>query len=158
MISEFKGQYAFLSNFHQAEFTLGGRGFPDIEHYFQSAKAVRRQDFEWVRSAGSPAEAKRRGRQTQCREDWDQVKRPIMLNACLAKFTQHPDLRHQLALTGDETLAEGNSWGDTYWGAVAEGARGWSQEILAVTDPAIEPLAGHNYLGQILMAVRMVLC
>jgi ribA/ribD-fused uncharacterized protein len=158
MISSFSGEYRFLSNFYQAQIVIERRLYPDVEHYFQCCKATSTGDFAWVLDAVTAAEAKKRGRQIKCHPDWDAWKRQCMLNGVLAKFSQHPDLRDQLAATGGEVLVEGNTWGDTYWGAVAEGQRGWSLKLLETTDEEIEPFCGLNYLGRILMAVRMVLC
>ena len=57
-----------------------------------------------------------------------------MYEIVLAKFTQNPDLKEKLLATGDESLEEGNTWGDTIWGTV-DGV-------------------GENRLGKILMRVR----
>jgi len=161
MISSFKGEYGFLSNFYQRTFRVpppNNFDCPDVEHAFQAAKTTNSQDFHYVLDAPTAAEAKKRGRQIVCRADWDQVKRWYMLQLVLAKFSQHDDLRFQLAATGEHALVEGNHWGDTYWGAVAEGQRGWSLKGLETTLPEFEPFCGENYLGRTLMAVRMVLC
>ena len=59
-----------------------------------------------------------------------------MYEVCLAKFTQHPELMDALLDTGNETLIEGNTWGDQIWG-VAKGK-------------------GENRLGKILMLIRQM--
>lgn len=51
-----------------------------------------------------------------------------------AKFSQNPDLARRLVDTCPRELAEGNHWGDTYWGTVNG--------------------QGENHLGKILMKVR----
>ncbi len=56
-----------------------------------------------------------------------------MLDLLRIKFTI-PTLRERLLATGDQTLIEGNTWGDTYWGV----CRG----------------VGLNNLGTLLMQVR----
>ena len=68
------------------------------------------------------------------RSDWEEVKDKVMYEIVLAKFTQNPDLKEKLLATGDESLEEGNTWGDTIWGTV-DGV-------------------GENRLGKILMRVR----
>jgi len=145
MISSFRDEHAFLSNFYQRTFRVphpNNFDCPDVEHAYQAAKSTNSHDFHFVLDAPTAAEAKKRGRQITCREDWDEVKRWYMMQLVLAKFHQHPDLQEKLAATGQEVLVEGNSWGDTYWGMVSRGGS-W---------------VGQNYLGEILMAVRMVLC
>jgi ribA/ribD-fused uncharacterized protein len=141
-ITSFTGDYAFLSNFYAAPILIEDITYPDNEHYFQCCKTASDRDWRLIFEAPSAAQAKKLGRQVQIREDWDRVKRQCMLSACLAKFSQHPDLRDALTLTGDTLLVEGNRWGDTYWGSILVNGS-WQ---------------GWNYLGKILMATRMVLC
>jgi ribA/ribD-fused uncharacterized protein len=68
------------------------------------------------------------------RPDWDEYKRFVMKECCMAKFLQHPELRKQLMDTGDEELME-DSPVDWYWGCGADGT-------------------GKNVLGQVLMEIR----
>lgn len=58
----------------------------------------------------------------------------IMYEVCLAKFSQHSDLKRAMLDTGTQALVE-NSPYDPYWGSGAS-------------------TVGHNKLGRILMAVR----
>ena len=68
------------------------------------------------------------------RPDWDQVKRSIMKECCLAKFLQHPNLRQILMDTGSKELIE-DSQTDFFWGCGSDGT-------------------GQNVLGQVLMEIR----
>ncbi len=68
------------------------------------------------------------------RENWDEIKHEIMLEAVTKKFKTHKKLREILLATGDSQLAE-NSPFDYYWGIGADGS-------------------GQNMLGKILMEVR----
>jgi len=77
--------------------------------------------------------AKKRGRKVTMREDWDQVKIPIMEDLLSQKFSD-PVLAKKLVETGDSQLVEGNWWGDVFWGV----CRG----------------EGQNNLGKILMKIR----
>lgn len=126
-ITQFRGAYAFLSNFYIE---------PDgshVEGEYQRAKcaiAWDRDRFEGL----SPADAKRLGRRVEIRPDWETVKVEIMLFYVAKKFKDHPSLRDRLLQTGTTRLEEGNTWGDRYWGMV--GGR------------------GLNALGIILMDVR----
>lgn len=125
-ISGFEGKYRFLSNF------VGG-----VENKFQAAKTDDLDVREWVLSAPTPGEAKRRGRSFRMkrvmRSDWDRKKDEIMDLLVAEKFSQEP-YRSQLLATGDEELIEDNWWGDQYWG-VCQGE-------------------GQNKLGKILMKIR----
>lgn len=133
MIKKFAGDYYFLSNFYNAPVTWDGITYQNNEAAFQSAKVIdksMRKDFSFL----DPSSAKKRGRQVQLRDDWEQVKFDIMYEICFAKFSQNNELKKKLLETGDEYLEEGNTWGDTIWGTVNG--------------------AGQNNLGKVLMRVR----
>ena len=121
-ISKFEGEYAFLSNFYVAAFTYGaddkniGDCFPTVEHCFQAAKTTDTMDYFKIRDAATPGKAKRLGRKTALRPDWDKVKFDLMMRMTHCKFVQNPEIAEKLIETGDAELVEGNNWGDTYWG------------------------------------------
>lgn len=109
---QFRGKYAFLSNFYEAPITVEGLRFRCVEAAFQAAKCpTRAKEFESLNGS----EAKRLGRKVALRPDWEEEKLEIMYLLLVAKFTQHPELAEKLKATS-ETIVEDNSWGDTYWG------------------------------------------
>lgn len=67
------------------------------------------------------------------RDDWDEVKISVMFYLLQQKFSD-PHLWSLLIATGDQPIAEGNQWGDTFWGV----CRG----------------KGENHLGKMIMAIR----
>lgn len=81
-----------------------------------------------------PNLAKRKGRNVQLRNDWEEVKEQYMYEIVLAKFKQNRDLKKRLLATGTSELIEGNTWGDVIWG-MCKGQ-------------------GENKLGKILMRIR----
>ena len=130
-ITQFRGEYFFLSNFYPAPVTYNGLSFLNSEAAFQSAKCPElKEKFCNL----NPSEAKKLGRQVNLREDWDDVKDEVMYDVCMAKFSQNPDLAFRLVSTGDSYLIEGNTWGDKIWGE-CDGV-------------------GENRLGKILMRIR----
>ena len=133
MINKFEGDYAFLSNFYYSPFIYRGRQYPTVEHFFQAHKAKTEEDFIMILLEATPGGAKRAGRKVNLREDWEEVKDSLMLEALRAKFSIQ-GLREKLLATGNEELIEGNHWNDTYWG-VCNGI-------------------GKNMLGKLLMQVR----
>lgn len=134
MISEFRGEYAFLSNFYQCKVPYMGRVFENAEAAFQAAKCPKIvDDFVGL----DPSRAKAKGRHVPLRSNWNAIKDRIMYDILMAKFTHNPDLRAKLLETGDQELQEGNTWGDIYWG-VCNGR-------------------GKNMLGRLLMEVRFEL-
>lgn len=87
-ISEFRGEYYFLSNFYSAPVTYNGMCFENNEAAFQAAKCPERMT-EFCRL--NPSEAKRLGRRVKLRGDWEAVKDTVMYEICKAKFSQKAD-------------------------------------------------------------------
>ena len=134
MITEFRGEYRFLSNFWPSEVPHLDMIFPTVEHAFQAAKTINPIQRLMIQSAPTPGKAKQLGRTVTLKEHWDTQKIGVMYLLVVQKFTLHEELKQLLLDTGDEEIIEGNSWNDTFWG-VCKGV-------------------GQNYLGKILMATR----
>ena len=132
-VSFFRGSYRFLSNFHPSVVEFEGLTYPTVEHAFQAAKTTNPERRHQVRKAATPSKAKALGRQLDLRPDWESVKVDIMLDLLRKKFG-HPHLADLLLETEDLRLVEGNTWNDTFWGAVHG--------------------RGKNHLGRLLMKVR----
>lgn len=155
-ICSFKG--TCLSNFWPSPLTLNSVPYPTGEHAFQAQKSLELIDRCRIADCPTAFAAKRAGRQLTLRPDWERVKKRAMLDVVAAKFTQNPDLAAQFPSTGDRLLVEGNNWGDEYWGAVGgDGLRLRNPALPLFTGPDGTQYQGRNYLGQILMAVRLVL-
>jgi len=138
MITQFRDEYRFLSNFWFTPVKYEGRLYPSVEHAYQAAKTTDdriRQQINYVRN---PGDAKRIGKSITLREDWDNIKQDIMLNLLRQKFN-YPKLRVMLLETGDQDLIEGNTWHDLYWGQCT---------------CRVHNNAGENNLGKLLMQVR----
>jgi len=127
IIDDFRGEYAFLSNFYEVT------PYRTVEHYYQSEKTVNPDHRGWIITAGTAAESKRRGREIVLRAGWDDMKLSVMRDLLIWKFG-FKALAEKLLATGDAELIEGNTWGDTYWGI----CRG----------------VGSNHLGKLLMDIR----
>lgn len=139
LINRFDGtEYDFLSNFHPSPISLYGRVYPTVEHAYQAAKAITLEESDYVGSADTPGQAKRRGNHViAMRTDWDDVKFDVMRLLIALKFKRGSDLAERLLCTESAVLIEGNDWGDQVWG-VADGS-------------------GENWLGRILMERRSAL-
>lgn len=132
-IDKFDGEYRFLSNFYHSPIVLDGITFPTVEHAFQAMKTNSHYERQMIAECSTPGAAKSFGRKVKLRSDWEQVKENIM-EICLCRKFDNPELRQMLLDTGDAILIEGNTWGDTYWGICNN--------------------IGQNKLGQLLMKVR----
>ncbi len=139
-ITQFQGEWRWLSNFGPGEVTLGKLTFPRREHGYQASKSlnleVRKGFTDPAMTAG---QAKRAGGFIEIRPDWERVKKKIMLLVVLSAFTQNLDLQKLLTETEDAYLEEGNTWHDNFWGAC-----GCPRHLGA----------GENWLGRILTMVR----
>ena len=137
MINRFDEDYRFLSNFWLTPVIFEGDTYPSTEHAYQAAKTLDKGARMDIKGLTSPGKAKRAGMKVALRPDWESIKNDIMLNLIREKF-KNPELKQKLIDTKDETLIEGNNWGDSYWGMIKENG----QDI------------GQNMLGKMLMQVR----
>jgi hypothetical protein len=133
VIDKFDGEYAFLSNFFPSPILFKGRIAPTVEHAFQAAKAVSKEDAINILNTKSPSYAKKLGKSIELKEDWEETKDKVMFKLVRRKF-EIPALMSSLLATKNAELIEGNYWNDHYWG-VCKGK-------------------GENKLGKILMKVR----
>jgi ribA/ribD-fused uncharacterized protein len=137
MIGPFRGKYRFLSNFHPCRIEFEGLTYQSTEAAYQAAKS-HDPDFRKLLTLANAAESKRLGKTCFLRSDWEQAKDDVMLRVLRVKFAQEP-FRSLLLDTGEEELAELNSWNDRYWGV----------DLLTGE--------GQNHLGKTLMQVRQEL-
>ncbi len=103
MITEFQGEFRFLSNF------IGG-----VEQKYQAAKAINIEDAKRILQM-TAGQSKREGRKIPIRADWETIKVEVMEGLLREKFMKEP-FRSQLIATGTKHIQEGNRWGDTFWG------------------------------------------
>jgi ribA/ribD-fused uncharacterized protein len=143
VIDRFDGAYAFLSNFHPCQVRLYGIWYPSVEHAFQAAKAIDPDEREQIRLASTPGRAKRLGRRVVLRPDWEDVKIDLMTILLRRKFEPGSDLWDKLKATSPAELIEGNTWGDTFWGAVP-----FAQQYID------HRWIGQNQLGKLLVKIR----
>jgi len=155
-VTAFRGEHWFLANPCACPVAFEGILYPSAEHAFQAAKTLDQDTRRGIAALADWRQAKQAGRALVLRPGWNGLRRAVMLQIVLDKFTRSPELRTRLAATGRAVLLEGNSWGDTDWGAVLSGHPAWSAELpWWHTQGAV--WAGHNWLGFTLMVVRDVL-
>jgi len=142
LIAQFRGEYRFLSNFYPAPVRLSGREYPTLEHAFQAAKTLDTEERLAILGCSTPSDAKRMGQTVSLRPGWEDIKAHVMTVLVRYKFGHNRELAEALLATGKTILAEGNTWGDEFWGAT-QGLDG--------------NLHGENKLGKILMQIRFEL-
>lgn len=137
MITEFKGEYKWLSNFSPVEIRYGGLSYPTVEHFYVAMK-TEDELMRWSISLYSALEAgkvKRLGRKLKIRADWEKIKMSIMEEGLKQKFNQEP-YKTLLKNTKDEYIQEGNHWKDIFWGVYLKTGN------------------GQNNLGKLIMNIR----
>lgn len=139
-----------FSQWYEAPFELDGTHYRTAEHYMMAEKARLFDDLtvrERVLAAGSPAEAKKLGRQIAGfdEESWLRERFNIVVAANLAKFGQNGALREFIVQTGQQVLVEASPV-DSIWGI----------GLAADHDDASRPerWPDLNLLGFALMEVR----
>lgn len=111
--------------------------FPTPENLYQALKTKDRGVREEFTSM-TPWEAKKRGRLLDIREDWEEIKIPVMTLVQERRFAT-PFWYANLLDTGDEELVEYNYWHDNFWGSCT---------CLKCGN------TGRNELGKIIMKIR----
>lgn len=155
VISEFRGEHAFLSNYDVNSFPWRGITFNSGEQAFAYAKTFHAiQDLakgskgvteaeyfqDYILLAKTPGDAKKLGRQVKIDvAAWDNRKVHYMREITHAKFGHVKDYAGKLIRTGCSPLVEGNTWNDTFWGKCRQ---------------ADGRVVGLNMLGTILMEER----
>jgi len=144
LVDSFKGDYEKFSNFYPVVIHFEGINFPSVEHAFVAAKST--DIFFRKRIAELPSEqagkAKRMGRKTKLRIDWDIVKIAYMKKFLMQKF-MYDEFRTLLLSTGDAQIIEGNYWHDNYWGDCF--------------CPKCQDIKGKNNLGKLIMKIRSII-
>lgn len=135
-ITQFKGEYRWLSNFQLVKIEFEGIEYISVEHAYMSAKST---DPEWKKycsdPVNTPGAVKRASKGLKLPGDWDTRKIDVMLKCLCKKFSKEP-FRTLLLNTGEEQLIEGNTWGDKFWGM------------------DLRTNEGENNLGKLLMRIR----
>lgn len=123
MISEFRREHYWASNFSLYGFWYDNIWFPSNEHWFQAMKTLNREHRAIISIAERPGIAKwmcspngYKGFKIELRDDWDEIKDDVMLYGLRKKTNNHPIVTGKLIATYPHELVEGNKWHDNYWG------------------------------------------
>lgn len=131
IISYFKNENYFMSNFFEATVSYRGKVYRNAEAAYQAQKDPARAG-EFIMLKGNDAKAL--GSKVTLRQDWEEIKVQVMYEVVEAKFTQNRNLMQKLIQTGNAELVHGNIHRDTFWGIYGG--------------------KGENMLGKILMEIR----
>ncbi|WP_109440418.1 NADAR family protein [Acinetobacter haemolyticus] len=139
-----------LSQWFDAAFNVEGILYPTAEHYMMAQKAKLFGDheiFEKILNVRHPNEAKQLGRNVRHYDEqrWREQRFEIVVQANLAKFSQHQELKNFLISTNNRILVEASPV-DKIWGV------GMAKDHENIQDPRL--WNGLNLLGFALMQVR----
>lgn len=131
--------YKELDNRYPAAFTLEGKTWPTVEHYYQASKFPTLPEFqEKIRQLPTAIAAAKLGKtkdpEKLIRADWKEKREELMRNAIFAKFNQNPKLKELLIKTYPRPLVFADA-NDAFYG--------YGRTKM-----------GMNKLGQILMQYR----
>jgi ribA/ribD-fused uncharacterized protein len=132
-VKGFFGEYRWLSNYHTCEVIYNGEAYTSSEAAYQAAKTEDEYVKGLIRKMG-PKESRDYTRKMKPRKDWEAIKKQVMYDVLIDKFSRNVILKEKLLETGAKYLEETNYWGDTYYG-VCNGK-------------------GQNILGKLLMQIR----
>lgn len=136
MITHFKDEYSWLSNFEKVQIEFEGRLYPSVEHAYIAAKS---EDQGWrelcTTTKYRAGDLKEISEEIELRDGWDDMQVFVMYDILKTKFIKN-EYRTKLLNTGDMELIHGNWWGDDYYGVDVN------------TDE------GQNILGRLLMKIR----
>ena len=145
-----------MSNFYELPRPLEyeGKTFPTSEHLFQYLKIERyhpgHPTLDDIRCAATPHEAKELAHDKDVvpinGEDWDTVKRDVMLRVLKVKYAI-PEMAYKLKSTGQCRLVEMSPY-DTFWGCGLSKSSPVAYKIMNCNMP------GRNELGCLLQQVR----
>lgn len=110
----FHKEYDFLSNFYPCIIETKNYTFPTVEHAYQAAKTLKREEKILISKTKTPGKAKALGKSLTLRKDWEIVKIPLMTKFLYLKFND-PILKDKL-LNVSEEIIEHNYWHDNFWG------------------------------------------
>jgi len=138
MITQFKDEYRWLSNFESVQIEFEGKVYASVEHAYQAAKSLDEDWRAFCASDVSAGKVKRKSKVIIYRPDWEKIKVSIMKDLLTKKFSTEP-FKSKLLSTGDTSIIEKNTWGDMFWGV------------------DIRTGIGENYLGKLIMGIRVSL-
>ena len=131
-------EFFCLDNFSAFIFEYKGQKFTTVEHAYQAYKFITTdmELFNKIKDCNSPGVAKAIAHQNidKVRDDWEDIKVPLMESLIRCKMEQNPYVRKKLLETKDITICE-DSPDDYFWGIGRDGK-------------------GANMLGKLWMKLR----
>ena len=136
-ITEFRGEFSWLSNFFPIKIEYDGIVYPSIENAYQAGKLINKKDREMFIDI-TPGKAKKLWRNYPTYNLTEEFRLNLMYQLLSIKFNQEP-FKSLLIATKDCNIIEKNYWGDKFFGY------------------CLKTNQGKNHLGQMIMKIRETL-
>ena len=133
-ITEFRGEYSWLSNFFPVQIEYEGLTYPSVEHAYQAGKLINIEDRKLFLIM-SAAQAKRNWKKYKTYNLTEEFRLNLMYQLLSIKFNQEP-FKSLLIATGDCNIQEGTRWFEPFWGK------------------QLSTGEGKNMLGHLIMQIR----
>lgn len=133
-ITEFHGEFSWLSNFFPIKIEYDEIVYPSVENAYQAGKLINRKDREMFINI-TPGQAKRLWRNYQSYNLTEEFRLNLMYQLLSIKFNQEP-FKSLLIATGDCYIQEGTNWYNPFWGK------------------QLSTGEGKNMLGHLIMQIR----
>lgn len=133
-ITEFRGEFSWLSNFFPIKIEYDGIVYPSVENAYQAGKLINRKDREMFINI-TPGQAKRLWRNYPTYNLTEEFRLNLMYQLLSIKFNQEP-FKSLLIATDNCNIIEKNYWGDMFFGY------------------CLKTNQGKNHLGQMIMNIR----
>ena len=153
--SDKSGNYRFMSNFYPSKFIEDDIEYNCSEQYFMKKKQEMFDPTNIILANNilnntNPKEIKKYGRQVKNYNDdvWINERYEIMKNGLRLKFSQNPDLKQSLLVTGNKNLYEASPY-DNIWGTGFN-----ANETLEKINNNKQNELGQNLLGRALEEIR----
>ena len=133
-ITEFQGEFRWLSNFFPVQIEYDGIVYPSVENSYQAGKLINRKDREMFINI-TPGKAKKLWRNYPTYNLTEEFRLNLMYQLLSIKFNQEP-FKSLLIATGDCYIQEGTRWFEPFWGK------------------QLSTGEGKNMLGHLIMQIR----
>lgn len=133
-ITEFRGEFSWLSNFFPIKIEYDGIVYPSVENAYQAGKLINKKDREMFIDI-TPGKAKKLWRNYPTYNLTEEFRLNLMYQLLSIKFNQEP-FKSLLIATDNCNIIEKNYWGDMFFGY------------------CLKTNQGKNHLGQMIMNIR----
>ena len=133
-ITEFRGEFSWLSNFFPVQIEYEGLTYPSVENAYQAGKLINKKDREMFIDI-TPGKAKKLWRNYPTYNLTEEFRLNLMYQLLSIKFNQEP-FKSLLIATDNCNIIEKSYWNDMFFGY------------------CLKTNQGKNHLGQMIMNIR----